>query len=165
MAQKKIRTDGSTDVEPQPKRSRGEESAPTIGSRDDLHKKFGWTFLAVSLLFGTTLEALLAFKSAPYLLDPIRRELWSLAHFHGATLSLANLVYIRFASEPRMSENLRRSASNALVIGSLCMPAGFFLGGLSHPEGDPGFGILLSPFGAMLIVFTVCAHALSAWRK
>lgn len=128
------------------------------------HRRFGWTALFVALLFGTALEALLGWKAAGLTLDPVRREFWSLAHFHAATLALVNLVYVPWAEHEALGAAARRAASRALLAGSLLLPLGFFLGGLFHPEGDPGAGIFLAPVGALLIVYAVGLHALAAWR-
>lgn len=130
-----------------------------------IHRRYGWSALFVFMIMGTVLEGLLGFKSEELLLDPLRRELWSLAHFHGALLALINLVYTQWADSPELPEGRRRTASTTLVIGSIAMPLGFFLGGLSHPEGDPGIGIFLVPIGALLLLYTIGSHAMAAWRK
>lgn len=126
------------------------------------HRRVGWTLLFVALLFGTTVEGLLGFKAAALLLDPIRREFWGLAHFHGASLALLNLVYVPWAD--RLAPSLRQRASASLIAGSLLLPLGFFLGGAVHPEGDPGIGILLVPLGALLLLYPIALHAIAAWR-
>lgn len=130
-----------------------------------VHARIGWTLLCAALLFGLSLEGLLGFKSEGLLEDSIRRELWSLAHFHGIGLALVNLVYAAWAESDTLSVAWRRAASRALAVGSMMLPAGFLLGGLSHPEGDPGIGILLVPAGAALVVFAAAAHAVAAWRS
>lgn len=42
------------------------------------------------------------------------------------------------------------------------MPGGFFLGGIAFYSGDPGFGILLVPFGAVLLLAAVFLIARAA---
>lgn len=128
------------------------------------HQRFGWTTLLLWLTFGALLEAAHGFKLAGYLLDPVRREFWQLAHFHGATLALANLVYVRWAETPTLSAPVRRWASQALLAGSALMPLGFFLGGVWHFDGDPGFGIFLAPPGALCVLFTLGVQTWAAWR-
>ena len=73
-----------------------------------LHRRYGWTALLIWLSFGTLLESLNGFRSSAYLLDPLRREFWTLAHFHGALLALLNLIYIRWAENPALSAEQRR---------------------------------------------------------
>jgi hypothetical protein len=34
----------------------------------------------------------------------------------------------------------------------VCLPGGFFLGGVSFYSGDPGLGVLLVPVGAVLLL-------------
>ena len=42
--------------------------------------------------------------------------------------------------------------STLLIAASLLLPGGFFLGGVTYYEGDPGLGILLVPPGAVLLI-------------
>jgi hypothetical protein len=119
------------------------------------HLRLGWTLIAIAFAAGVLLEALLGTKAIAVGEDALRKELWSLAHFHAAFLGLLNLVY------PRVSE----VRSRALLTGSLLLPLGFFLGGVAHPEGDPGVGIWLAPFGAMLLVYVAASRAVEAWRR
>ncbi len=128
------------------------------------HGRFGWAWLLLWLLVGFTLEMLHGFKANAYLLDPIRREFWTLAHFHGVALALVNLIYVRWAEGNQLPTGQRNLASWALMAGSVLMPLGFFLGGLVHFEGDPGLGIFLAPPGALLILLTVCLQTIAAWR-
>jgi hypothetical protein len=128
------------------------------------HGRFGWTWLLLWLLLGFTLEMLHGFKISEYLLDSIRREFWTLAHFHGVTLALVNLIYVRWAESEQLPVNQRNLASWSLIAGTVLMPVGFFLGGLIHFEGDPGLGIFLAPPGALLILFTVLLQTIAAWR-
>jgi hypothetical protein len=103
------------------------------------------------------------FKNTAYLLDPIRREFWTLAHFHGVTLALVNLIYVNWAENETLRHNRQTLASWALIGGSILMPVGFFLGGLLHFEGDPGLGIFLAPLGALLILATVLLQTIAIW--
>lgn len=133
----------------------GKETASTGLER--AHRRFGWTALFVALAFGTVVEGLHGFKTSGYLLEPIRREMWTLAHFHAAALALVNLVYVRWAAS--------RGASRALLWGSALLPLGFFLGGIAPYEGDPGIGIVVAPVGALLVLYAAGVHALAAWRE
>jgi hypothetical protein len=110
-----------------------------------------------------TLEAYLGFRSSAVTSDELRHRLWSLAHFHGAMLAMLNLIYARFAD--RESVPNRALASRALIAGSTLMPLGFFFGGASHPEGDPGIAIFLVPLGAVAILVAVAMQTVAAWRR
>src|SRR5213594_1358642 len=88
------------------------------------HRRFGWTALLVWMCGGLALELFHGLKLGGYLLDPLRRELWTLAHFHGALLSVVNLAYVRWAETPGLSRGQRSRASRALIAGSVLMPVG-----------------------------------------
>jgi hypothetical protein len=45
-----------------------------------------------------------------------------------------------------------RLPSRCLIAASVCLPGGFFLGGVSFYSGDPGLGVLLVPVGAVLLL-------------
>jgi hypothetical protein len=129
------------------------------------HRRFGWTALLIWMCGGLLLEIFHGFKLGGYLLDPLRRELWTLAHFHGALLSVVNLAYVRWAEEPTLSAAARAWASRALIAGSVLLPVGFLLGGLFHYEGDPGIGIFLAPVGAAALVLTAAVQTRAAWSR
>lgn len=137
-------------------------ASPTPTART--HERFGWSVLFLAMLFGLLLEAALGFKVEGLLLDELRRDFWSLAHFHAALLALLNLVYARWAESEGLEPAQRRRASRALLVGSTLVPLGFFLGGLLHPEGDPGVGIVLVPLGALGLLYAIGVQALASWR-
>lgn len=124
------------------------------GARGRMMKQ-GWIGVALWMLFGLLLESLMAYKIPTYLEDPQRRELFRLAHAHGALLSLILIIAGGLG-------NPTRYARAALRIGSVLMPIGFLLAGVRHPESDPGLAIWLVPPGALLMIFGAFAMALSA---
>ncbi|MCK6548321.1 hypothetical protein L6R52_20910 [Myxococcota bacterium] len=128
------------------------------------HRRVGFTALALALAAGAALEVLLGYKVSSYLLDPLRRELWSLAHFHGALFGILNLVLVPWVERAELSPALQRAASRGLVLGTVLLPLGFFGGGIAHPEGDPSVAILLVPVGALAALFAITTHAWAAWR-
>ena len=132
-------------------------------SRQSIHRAIGWTMLLVWLLFGMLLEMLHGFKLSAYLLDEIRREFWSLAHFHGVAFGILHLIYVRWADADELSAAQRKTASRLLIWGSLLMPLGFFLGGAWHFEGDPGVGIFLAPIGGVMILVLAGVQAYASW--
>ncbi|MFN0088413.1 MAG: hypothetical protein ACKVX9_23685 [Blastocatellia bacterium] len=119
----------------------------------------GWISIAAWMTIGLLLEGLLAYRAPGYLEDSQRRELFRLAHAHGALLGVLLLVAAwcaeRFGDPGRI-------ALLALRTGALLMPLGFFLAGLHHPEGDPGIAIWLSPPGAVLVIFAAVSMALAS---
>src|SRR2546421_2820978 len=115
------------------------------------HHIIGWWALLVFLSLGIVLETLHAFKVGAYL-DPahrLRRLLWTLAHAHGTLLAV---VHIAFAAGlvhfGRWSERRLKLASFLLTDAVLGFPAGFFLGGIGPPGGDPSPGGVCVPLGA-----------------
>jgi hypothetical protein len=129
------------------------------------HLRLGWPLLLAGVVAGATLEALLGFKWAALVDDALRRELLSLAHFHAGLLGMVNLVYAGHADTPALDAARQRLASRSLRAGSLVLPLGFLLGGLWHPEGDPGLGIVLVPLGALAVALALALQAHAAWRR
>lgn len=123
----------------------------------------GWGGLALFMALGFVLESLLAWKTPAYLDDPIRRELLRLAHSHGALLHVVLLVLA--ATMPRFARPVPPGLVLALRLGAILVPAGFLLGGLWHPEGDPGHGIWLVPAGALLALAGTIGAALAALHR
>jgi hypothetical protein len=140
-------------------------SASYDGQLGLVHRRFGWTSLFVWMTFGLVAELLHGIKLGGYLLDPLRREFWTLAHFHGALLAVVNLVYVRWAEAPALTVGSRVLASRCLLAGSVLMPVGFLLGGIAHYEGDPGLGIFLAPLGAALLLIAVAQQLAASWRE
>ena len=129
------------------------------------HHVIGWSGLLIFLSVGAALETLHGFKIGFYL-DPahkIRRELWTLAHAHGTLLAL---VHVGFAAGlmhfGRWTEARLKLTSFFLLDALLLIPAGFFLGGLTHSESDPSLGVLLVPVGALLLFIAVVLILVSA---
>lgn len=140
------------------------EGAKTMSARTPTAERSllvqGWTGLALFLSMGFVLESLLAWKTPAYLDDPIRRELLRLSHSHGALLHAVLLLLA--ATAARLPRPVPGALVLALRLGAVLVPAGFLLGGLWHPEGDPGHGIWLVPAGALLALGGVIGAALAA---
>jgi hypothetical protein len=130
-----------------------------------LHMRAGWWSLLVFLTFGLVLEVLHGFK-APFYLDlenETRRLLWTLAHAHGTLLSLVNIAFaVSLDYLPGWTRVRLLTASRSLLGSTALLPAGFLIGGAVIHQGDPGLGIALVPFGAVLLMVAVFCTALSA---
>jgi len=110
------------------------------------------------LTLGFVLEVFHGFKIRWYLdvSNDTRRLMWTLAHSHGTLLALINLGFgLTVRTIPEHGGNRRALASKCLLLASLLLPTGFFLGGITIHSGDPGLGILLVPIGAILL-FAAC---------
>jgi hypothetical protein len=121
------------------------------------HLKVGWWGLLLFLTFGIVLEAMHGFKISYYLgvTNQTRRLMWTLAHAHGTLLALINLALAATTRLLNLPSKQRKLASTLLVSATILMPGGFFLGGLKFYAGDPGFGILLLPLGALFLFTAV----------
>lgn len=128
------------------------------------HLRFGFWALALFLTLGATLEALHGFKVGFYLdvSNETRRLMWTLAHAHGALLSLVNVVVgVALRAVPELADDQRRAglASMMLIAATVLLPAGFFAGGVTFYSGDPGIGIALVPPGAACLLIAVVQWA------
>ena len=137
-------------------------ATPSAGRPDYVrrHLRFGFWALALFLTLGATLEALHGFKVGFYLdvSNETRRLMWTLAHAHGALLSLINVVVgVTLRAVPDLAEDHRRTglASTMLMAATILLPAGFFAGGVTFYSGDPGVGITLVPPGAACLLIAV----------
>ncbi|MGB0716723.1 MAG: hypothetical protein ACPGXK_12645 [Phycisphaerae bacterium] len=128
------------------------------------HVKIGWLSLLAFLSLGVFLEILHGLKVGWYLdvSNETRRMMWTLAHTHGTLLGLIHLGFAAsLAATPILQNGPTRLVSLALLSAGLLLPTGFFLGGLQFHGGDPGIGILLVPFGALLLLLAVGLIAFS----
>lgn len=130
-----------------------------------LHQRLGWTALTLFVAGGLVLEALHGLKIAGYL-DPAhatRRELWTLAHAHGALIALVNLLFAAFATQHKAWQGAEL-ASRLLLAALVLIPLGFFLGGAMPGATDPGIGIWLVPPGGLALLVGCALIARRAWR-
>lgn len=119
----------------------------------------GWVSLALWISFGLLVESLIGFRTPALLDDPLRREMFRLAHAHG---TLLNLVLLLAAVCVRLDlVRFTRASALALRAAVILLPAGFLLGGVWHFKNDPGFGIWLVPAGAVLLLFAAVMLAMS----
>ncbi len=135
------------------------ESAAETSARKSL--RYGFTALLLFVAGGLSLEFLHLIKVPWYLENHLRRELWVLAHAHGALLALFNLAYA--ALLPRIA--VAATAGVWLRWGAALVPAGFFLGGIGNSEGDPSLLIVLTPMGALAVLIALALCVRAAWQK
>ncbi len=129
--------------------------------------RFGWWSLLVFITLGLTLELMHGFKVRMYLdvANDTRRLMWTLAHAHGALLSILHIVFgLSLRIAPELGGERLGVISGSLVAASVLLPGGFFLGGVVFYSGDPGLGILLVPVGAALLIAAVLGVARASRR-
>lgn len=119
-----------------------------------------WFGLAFWMSLGLLLEGLIAFRSPAYLQDPIRREMFRLAHAHGTLFSVLLIITQLWLSHAKQS--VPAMAELPLRVGTVLMPVGFALGGIWHSATDPGIGVFLAPVGGVLVIFAAVSIGLSA---
>jgi hypothetical protein len=126
----------------------------------DRHLRFGWWSLFAFLTLGVLLEALHGFKLGWYLNVDVemRRLMFTLAHAHGTLLALVNIAAGLTMKSVKGFE-LAKAPSLALLWGAGLLPLGFLLGGIVIHDGDPGFGVILVPVGALLLLYAVGSAA------
>lgn len=130
----------------------------------DRHRRWGWGCLLLFASVGLLLESLHGFKLAAFVDHETRRTMWRLAHAHGALLGLVHLGFAAQLALARTGAERARSVSLALRVATICMPAGFALGGAWYWEGDPGLGIILVPIGGVALIYA-CARLWWASRS
>lgn len=140
------------------------------GDLTQRHLRIGWWSLLVFLSLGIVLEALHGLKADYYLnlAHETRRLMWRLAHAHGALLALVHLAFaatMALGSQRSAGAGWTRFASLGFTGATVLLPGGFFLGGVVLHGGDPGRGILLVPFGALLFFGAVLLVALGTTRR
>ena len=126
------------------------------------HLRVGWWSLLVFATLGLTLEALHGFKVRFYLdtSNETRRLMWTLAHAHGIGLALVHVVFgLMLRAVPETAPRNVPLTSTALILASVLLPGGFFLGGIAFYAGDPGVGIALVPVGAAALLYALFSIA------
>ncbi|MGB1014328.1 MAG: hypothetical protein ACPG4T_09370 [Nannocystaceae bacterium] len=139
---------------------------PTRSSLAHHHLRLGLWWVVVFAAAGLVLESLHGLKLELYVdvQSQTRRHMWTLAHAHGTLLGLIHLAYA--ALLPQLDDlpaSCRQRAGARLTVAAVCLPGGFFLGGLWFYAGDPGLGILLVPIGALALIWA-CLTLLGGLR-
>jgi hypothetical protein len=98
--------------------------------------------MALWIALGLVLEGLLGTKQFAYLGEPVRREMWRLAHAHGVLMAAVFILVSRLHGFGG-----RVAPERLMAAGAVLMPLGFFLGGLAPTETDPWVGVWLAPLG------------------
>jgi hypothetical protein len=131
----------------------------------DRNLRFGWWWLLVFLSLGGVLEALHGFKIGWYVDvgNDMRRLMLTLGHAHGTALALVNIA-AGLTARHFANFDFRPSVSLTLIWAGILFPVGFILGGIVTYGGDPGLGIWLVPFAAILLFYSVISIAISVTK-
>lgn len=118
-----------------------------------------WVGVAVWMTFGLLMEGFIGYRIPNYFADQTRREMFRLAHTHGALLSL---MLLAVAFSVGKITNIPNLAIRSLRIGALTMPIAFLLAGIWHFGNEPGLAIWLVPISALLIIFGAITMAFAS---
>lgn len=134
------------------------------------HFAIGWVGLAIAVMGGVALDAMLGTKTGLYLdvENETRRLMWRLAHAHAAGVALVHIALGAYlnTTQAEVSFSLRM-ASRLISVALLLLPAGFALGGIQLFGDEPGLGIFLTPIGglalaAATVIVAFDAHSLTS---
>lgn len=142
-----------------------ESAPPAEDTACTMALRCGWTAVLVFFLLGLVLELLHLIKAPFYVDVRLRRELWTLAHAHGTLFGLMMVVFGATAERAIASAAARKRAAQAMCLGTVLMPMGFFFGGIGNAEGDPSLAIVLVPIGGLLILRGLLPLVLGAWQR
>ena len=140
-------------------------STPETTALQQRHLRLGWASLLVFVLLGGALESMHGFKVDWYLAvgNETQRLLWRLAHAHGTFLSLVHIGFAvtlsHLAKAGANGEQVvpPKLASACFTAALIALPGGFLLGAFGGHGGDPGIGIVLVPFGLVMLVIAITA--------
>ncbi len=128
-------------------------------------RRFGWASLLVWSTAGVLLEAAHGWKLAAVLDDELTRLLLRLGHAHGAALALVVLAFGEAGALLFADPLGARRAGGLLRVAATLVPLGFALSAIAHPEGDPGFAIVLVPPGALCLLAGLALVTRAAHRR
>ena len=114
--------------------------------------QYGGYFLLTSLMD----------KTSGYMDNPLRQNFFRAGHAHAGVIVILSLLCQVLADAATLPAWLLWIARIAVPLAAILIPAGFFLGGVSHSEGDPSPGVLLVPVGALLLFVAIWLIILSA---
>ncbi len=126
---------------------------------EDRHIRLSLLMVAVFLVLGLALEAMLGLRLAGWNDDGLRRELLRLGHAHGALLGMLNLALAWAMERRRTPAGWAVRIRIAAWAGAVAVGLGFVGGGLWHGPTDPGPLVLAVPAGALLLVCSLMAVA------
>lgn len=113
----------------------------------DLNKKFGWTWVLLTLIVGVFITIKAADEAW---LRSMTRAYFRSGHAHMGLLAFLNLLYGLYIDNVPLAENVKRLGSILAVVGAIFTPLGIFAGALLKEPLLIGAGKGLG--GAALIV-------------
>lgn len=100
---------------------------------------------------GISLLTFLIDRSAGYLDNPIRQDLFRAGHAHAGVLLVLSLVVLRYVDEARLSDGWKRFVRSGVPSAAILIPAGFFFSIMSPRATTPNRMIYLCFVGAAVL--------------
>jgi len=114
---------------------------------------------------GASLLAMILGRTAGYLDNPVRQDLWRAGHAHAGVLLVLALVALRYVDETRLTGPWLWLARTGVPIAAILMPAGFFLSILDPAATEPNPLIVLVAIGGLFLIGAVVTLGIGLLRS
>lgn len=130
------------------------------------HQSHGIEKRSVARL-GSESRSLLTFlidRSAGYVDNPIRQNLFRAGHAHAAVILVLSLVVLRYVDETRLPAGWKKFVRSGVPSAAILLPAGFFFSILSPAATEPNRMIYLSFAGALILAVSLVTLGIGLLR-
>jgi hypothetical protein len=100
---------------------------------------------------GISLLICLINRSAGYIDNPIRQDLFRAGHAHAGVLLVLSLIVLNYVDEARLPKAWKRLVRSGVPSVAILLPGGFFFSILSPAATAPNYLIYLSFVGALVL--------------
>ena len=113
---------------------------------------------------GISLLKLIVDRSAGYLENPVRQDLFRAGHAHAGVLLVLSLVVLRYVDEARLSSGWQQFVRSAVPAAAILLPAGFFFSILSPSATAPNSLIYVCYIGSAILAAALIALGVGLLR-
>ncbi|HVD15965.1 MAG TPA: hypothetical protein VNK73_16170 [Actinomycetota bacterium] len=100
---------------------------------------------------GVSLLGFISHRTAGYLDNPVRQNLFRAGHAHAGVLIILALVGLLYVDQADLGDGLKQLVRTCLTFAPILMPLGFFLSVVSPRAERPNRMILFTYAGAVLL--------------
>ena len=100
---------------------------------------------------GVSLLGFISHRTAGYLDNPVRQNLFRAGHAHAGVLIILALVGLLYVDQADLGDGLKQLVRTCLTFAPILMPLGFFLSVVSPRAERPNHMILFTYAGAVLL--------------
>jgi hypothetical protein len=100
---------------------------------------------------GVSLLGFISRRTAGYLDNPVRQNLFRAGHAHAGVLIILALVGLLYVDQADLGDGLKQLVRSCLAFAPILMPVGFFLSVVSPRAERPNRMILFTYAGAVLL--------------